>query len=199
MPFFEDKNLWTIGDSIASGATDEEGTGGYTGIAVTDLMAQTHQYWSVRPANYALGGYTTADSKAGIDAALAARSDVPDYTIIHLGANDVGGVQAETITEADWKADMSYIIAAVHTKWADSKIYICPSYRYSATGEYDPGHATLWQWMNDLIALAPTYLFAGWDSKPIFEDHPELLADGLHPNHAGYVAMADALETVMGF
>lgn len=176
-----------------------DGHGGWPGHLIGLLEAIPGYKAAELPHRYAVGGHTTALMQANIDAELASRTGTPNIAFIHLGANDVGGVQAGTITEAAWKANMSYVVAAIHAKWASTEIYVCPSYRYSATDEYDPGHALLWDWMNDLIALTPTYLFAGWDSKPIFENNPELLGDGLHPNHDGCVAIAAAAQTVLGY
>lgn len=200
-PFFSDVNIFAIGDSTTAGTGDEDSCGAAVTQLVNSGIATTDQYWAEIPARYATGGYTVANTKAGIDAALAARSTTPTHILIELGANDVAAMP----TESDYKTNYRYILDALHAKWTNAKIYIAGAFRQSKLAEL----TTLNGWNAALIAEHPDYIFAGVDFYPLFIAHPEYIntyhlpdlpyGDGVHPNHAGYVAKAALWKTLLGY
>jgi lysophospholipase L1-like esterase len=171
-----------------------------TGIDATDSLGWLGHLEALLEAMPGYAASETTDDLAGsIDATLAGMSGTPTYVFINTGANDVEVATWAGITENSWKTDMSYIISAIHTKWSAAKIYISLSYRYSVTDDYNDEHTTLSTWAADLAALNPSYVFVGPNEQPILDSHPELLGDGLHPNHDGCIAIAQAAKTTLGF
>jgi len=195
MRFFRESDgyIYPVGDSVTAGGTDETGGGGYPIILTNDLSAETKAYWS-EITRYAVGGYAVADIKAGIDADLAGKSGTPTDVLILLGTNDVTAEHGWPIAEATWKADYNYILDAIHTTYNSAKIYLGYCYRSGYLTEL----TTLAGWINDMLAERD-YCYAGIDAYALYDGHPELLSDGLHPNYAGFVVMAAAWKTILGY
>lgn len=166
---------------------------GYPIHLLEALQTATAEVWFEAPFRYAVGGYDVADIKAGIDNALAGRTDTPKHILILLGTNDVAASHGWPIPEETWKTNYRYILDALHTKWSISKIWLCVGFREG----YEADMAILSGWMDDLVAEHPTYLAKGMNIGDVLDGHPELLADGLHPNHAGHVAMANLMEPMI--
>lgn len=154
-----------------------------------ELTTATGTTWSELPARQAIGGYDTAEMAAVIDSALALRVDYPQYILILLGANDVIAMPSET----DWKTNYRYILDACHTNYPSALIGCLKTFREGYATEL----ATLNGWLDDLIAEHPDYLFDGYDSADILSGHPELYTGGVHPNHAGYVLMAEEMTVIL--
>jgi len=195
----DDGLVFPIGDSITVGATDEVTGTGYPIILVSSIALDTKGYWAESPTRFASGGWTVQTVKDGIDAALAARSTTPDHILIYLGANDCVNPNWSDFDETLWKANYNYILAACHTKWPGAKIYLGKSYRYAA----DANLATLAGWIDDLVLENSTFCYAGVDGWAIFDGHPELRAldgaDPTHPNHAGFIALANGNKVILGY
>ncbi|TXH12668.1 MAG: SGNH/GDSL hydrolase family protein [Hyphomicrobiaceae bacterium] len=190
-PFFSgaDGYIFPIGDSVTVGATDEVTGVGYPVILTDAIATQTKAYWTEKPARYAGGGWTVATVKAGIDTALAARADTPTHVLIYLGANDVVSMPVE----ATYKTNMNYILDAVHAKWANAQIYVGTGGR---TGS-EANTATLMTWNADCLA-GRAYAHAGINYIDVFSgNEATLLADSVHPNHAGFVVMAAAWQATL--
>lgn len=142
--------------------------------------------WTERPTRYAAAGLTTAQAAAAIDAELASRTDTPQHVLILLGTNDLG-----ELVEADWKTDYRYILDAIHTKWSTAQIHCCKSYRMGSVLQVNP-------WIDDLVAEHPTYLFQSYDlADTIQGNEATLTVDNLHPNHAGSIAIGNAIATIL--
>jgi len=193
------RNLFTIGDSITAGGTDEiDGLGWPYHLRQELDNAQADYWWQEKPVRFAAGGETVATIKAGIDAYLATVSDVPYYALILLGANDIGAGW-DNLTEASWKADYRYILDALRAKWPSVLIYLGKSFRDGA-GE-EAKLAILAGWIDDLVAENPSYLFNTFNSMDFLDGHPELFPEGdnVHPNHAGMIVMAQYWLTALGY
>lgn len=191
-------NIFPIGDSITVGATDEVTAVGYPLLLCNAASYGTKGFWQESPARYANGGYDILDVQNGIDAALTARSTTPTHVLILIGSNDIADLHWGLFNETTWKADYQYVIDAIHTKWANAKIYLGKSYR-DGDG-YIVKLETLAGWIDDLVAANPGVCFAGIDSRTIYTgNEATLLVDDVHPNHAGFIAMADAWKTILGY
>ena len=179
-PSYSTDSIFCIGDSTTSlGGSDEINTNGWP-LALQDLYTDARLV--EQPARYAVGGYTVATSKAGIDAALAAAVGTPTKIMIYLGANDVASMPVE----ATYKTNMNYILDALHTKWANAQIWVGTGGR---TGS-EANTATLTTW-NATCMEGRDYCHVGVNYTNIFSgNEATLLADSVHPNHAGYVAAA---------
>jgi lysophospholipase L1-like esterase len=141
----------------------------------------------------AANGRTAASGAAEIDAELAASSANPGYILFNLGVTDVDALPAE----ATWKANIGYILDAMHAKWPSAKIYMMRVWRRDYGSECN----TLDGWIDAIIA-ARDYCYTGPDERVFLEngdDGATYTTDGIHPNAAGYALTAAQWQTVMGY
>ena len=106
------------------------------------------------PERQATSGGLMADVKASIDTSIAAAVETPELCFFNVGVNDAN---AEPVTdETQFKADMQYILDAIHTAWADIPIYIMSGvYRTSKPIEC----ATVSGWIKTVLANNPTFCY----------------------------------------
>lgn len=151
-----------------------------------------------RPLRFATGGWTTQVVKDGIDAALAARDDVPDYVLVNLGANDVNAGDPGAI----WKTNTAYIADALRTKWPGVSVYLTKVWRRN-TGQQAAGIAAINGYIDDLVAepARAGWLRVGVDEANILEggdDGATYTSDGVHPTEAGCLLEAEAWRSLLG-
>lgn len=151
-----------------------------------------------RPLRYATGGWTTQVVRDGIDAALAARSDTPDYVLVNLGANDVNTGDPG----ATWKTNTAYIADALHVKWPAAVVYLTKVWRRN-TGLQAAGIAAINGYIDELVAepARSSWLRVGINEANILEggdDGATYTSDGVHPNAAGATLEAAAWRNVLG-
>ncbi len=167
------KNLLPYGDSATLNST-------YNVYLIALLTNQrSQQLWRQTPAMIAVGGRTVATAQDAIDAELAVASGTPDVILFNLGKNDVGGA----LVEANWKADLGYILDAMHTKWASATVVIMRAWRQGYEAECD----NLATWINTVIA-SRSWCALGPDERVFLEngdDGATYTSDGIHPNDAG--------------
>jgi lysophospholipase L1-like esterase len=165
---------------------------------LNDAMATVNKRWVKLPIPDALGGWTTAIVQAGIDAYLASVSEVPNYVIVNLGANDVSGGDPG----ATWETNTKYICSAVHTKYPGAIIYLTKIFRHN-TGQQAAGIAAMNGYIDDIVATAPYsgYVRVGVNEANLFNEgnYTTYSADGIHWNVAGCVLWASAFQSMMGF
>ena len=145
--------------------------------------------------NYILAanGRTAATGAAAIDAELAASSANPGYILFNLGVTDADAWPAE----ATWKANIGYILDAMHTKWPRALIYMMRVWRRDYSAECN----TLDGWIDAIIA-ARDYCRTGPDERVFLENGDNgvtYTADGIHPNAAGYALTATQWQTAIGY
>ena len=192
--FMPDKAYFPIGDSVTDGLTDETGLHGYPGILIDLLQVEQHNRWTETPTRLSGGGWTVAYLKTIIDDRLAAMSDTPNYITIYLGANDcTDNIQDMTEEfETIYKANYTYILDSLQTKWSNAKIYCGIDF-------YDGKEAVLeiMRGWNIEIVSGRSNCFEGLNGL-FMDGHPEWFVDAVHPNRAGFVQIATAWKTVMG-
>jgi lysophospholipase L1-like esterase len=145
----------------------------------------------------ARGGYTVATMKALIDADLAASTQpAVQYVLFNLGANDMAALPAEAV----WEADALYIIDALKVKWPSVKVYLMRPWTRPA------GMATantLAGWIATVVAARAGVAYSGPDERVFLENGDDgatyMVADGIHPNAAGYALTAAQWKTVLGY
>jgi lysophospholipase L1-like esterase len=148
--------------------------------------------FSETPTRIATGGWTTAVLKQGIDAGLLAAVGTPNYVLINIGANDIGAMPVE----ADWKSNMNYILAALHTKYPGVPCYIMRVWRRGFASDCD----TFNSWIGDIVT-ADALAYLGPDERVFLEggdDGVTWTADGVHPTSDGYTLTARQWTSVMG-
>jgi lysophospholipase L1-like esterase len=189
------KSFLAFGDSTAMGSMDTAlplGTGGYPPLLVQLLNdAQVAERWYELTPRQGYSGTTTALQAAAIAGELEDVTGTPDVIFYGLGANDTDSA----LDENTWKANTRTILRAFAAKWADVPIYIWRPYR---TGTIGTALDTYAGWIADIVAeeeFAP-YVSLGVDCRVIL---PGLMADDKHPNHTGYLALATAMKTLLGY
>jgi len=200
LPFFNPGGyIFPIGDSVTGGSTDglPEAPHGYPPILINLLEVSEHGNWEELPARLSGGGWTVAYVKSVIDAELATRSDVPRFVLIYLGANDISSFETaqEMINEFDYdlyKLNVAYILDALRTKWADTKIY----WGVDFWTDREPA-ITILEGLNAEVIAGRSNCFVGVDGN-FMSGHPEWLADVVHPNYDGFVALAGQWKATIG-
>jgi len=183
-PVVGTNNIFGIGDSIMACGGSTDSLVYHTAATVQE---RTQNAWFQLPTQYAVGSLTTAGAATNIDGQLAGKNETPTYVLILLGANDL------SVTEADWKTNYRYILDAVHAKWPSTAIHCGKSFRQS-------GALPANQWIPDMIAEHPDYLFGGFDLADVLDGKTDIYtSDGLHPNHDGCVAIGEQWATVLGY
>lgn len=138
-----------------------------------------------RPQRYAAGGWTTQMVRDGIDAALASRSDVPNFVLINLGANDVNSGDPGP----SWKSNTAYIADALRSKWPAVKVYLTKVWRRNTVAQA-AGIAAINGYIDELVSdpARSSWLKVGVNEANYLEggdDGATYTSDGVHPNSAG--------------
>jgi len=192
--------IFPVGDSKTNGQGDTGSIGlnGYPPLLTASLPGD----WYEEPGRVGLSGYTVADILPVIDAALALRTAItPSHVLINLGTNDypLGTAQA------DFEDDLGFIIDRLHSKWPAARVGIAIPYRLGglSAGQITYMDTVRASWFDNLINARSSYCFRGPDEYTALgfdlDGGATYTDDGIHPNHAGYVRMAAAWKTAMGY
>lgn len=185
-------NFFAVGDSITTTSIDEldaEGWLGHLADSITNGLES--------PTRIARGGADIFEIQDYIDADLSSRPTQPHKICILIGANDVEDSHGWPQDETTWKADYQYVIDALHTKYSSAPIYLGKSYRNDAIKL--TRLTTLNGWIDDLVSTNSVFCYAGVNSYDVFYGHSEYMADEVHPNHNGCVALASAWKTLLDY
>lgn len=134
---------------------------------------------------YAVGGVTTATVASQIDAFLADKTAQPYWpraVLVNLGSNDFQGIEAGTITQAAWEADMGHILDALHTAWPDAVIFLMRPVWYRYETSFNPYNDT---WIPSVLSPRASWAFEGPDERTFLVEGVNM-TDGTHPNASGY-------------
>lgn len=197
-------NIFFVGDSITVGADCMNAD--YADKTIELLNARDGSGWAELPERAAHGGYSTWDGAAVIDADIANKTDVPDYVFLYYGANDMYPLDhlgdytlLNASDETSWKAAYTYIIEAIHTKWANAQMWIGKSYRCNANGVNEACFTNYqFPWIDDLVASI-SYLRAGINGAEILTaGFPESMGgSSVHPACYGHLLLAEAIRDEM--
>lgn len=187
--------IWPYGDSktFGSGDTVVDGKTGYPPLLVASLTTATGVAWAESPLRIGRPGYTSAMMRALIDKDLTTLPSAPDWILVNLSINDAGGVEA-TIT-----ADMNYILDAMHVKFPSARILLM---RVWSSGAPSGGVSMLDDTIYPALVATRPYCALGPDERVFLkgsDNGATYTADGIHPNHAGYVLTAAQWQTAMGY
>jgi hypothetical protein len=145
----------------------------------------------------ARSGYTAAMMRPLVDADLAAYAgdSKPLAVLIDLGANDMG-IYFASLSEAKWKADMGYILDAMHAKFPATPLFIAKPWVHGCEVAV-PSCNDVAAWIDALIAARAGWVFVGMDERTWL---PAASTDWVHPtNPAGYEIMAQQWLAGMGY
>ena len=140
------------------------------------------------PQRIATGGWTVANLKDAIDAALAAAVGTPAHILINIGINETGSLPAEVT----WKANLQYILDALHVKYPAALCYLAKVWRANLT--YAANVATVNGWLTDTIAANSGFCRAGVDDEAVLTGHND---GDAHPDATGVLLYASAWRTVI--
>jgi lysophospholipase L1-like esterase len=172
----EVKNLLLIGDSKFA----ETGVGSYNPRLCAMLSNKyPNQLWRETPSRMAVGGRTVATTQDNIDSFLASAVGEPALILINLGANDCD----DSPIEANWKADLTYIINAINIKYPIKPIYYTQAWRK----DYDTECLMLIGWASAVFAgFSNCYLGANEFTALKASDEGLIeTKDGIHPTDLG--------------
>jgi lysophospholipase L1-like esterase len=144
-------------------------------------------------------GATVASMKATVDADLAQMSGPSvvwmRHILINLGSNDFGAMPLQ----AQYEADLTYILDALHAKWPTATLYVARAWNRTA------GMAaanTLAGWTANVVTARASFTSLGPDERTWLEngdDGATYTYDGTHYSAAGNTAAATQWMTVMGY
>lgn len=128
-------------------------------------------------------------------AADAAREPTnPDYILVNIGVNDLGGV----LTETQWRLQFAAILDNLHTKWPDALVYCAKPWKRGQ----DATSLTMADWIDAELATRSAWAFVGLNEYVIIraaDDGAAYTTDGIHySNPAGNAAAAAGWIAAMG-
>jgi hypothetical protein len=159
-------------------------------------MYNRSAYYSEYPyrTNFALGGWTVANLQTNIDAAITAAVGTPDVILINAGINEAGSLPVE----ATFKSNVAYILDALHTKWANAQIL----WMYIGDRDHAANCNTINDWIDVPVAARPPWAVRGPDERIFLKGSDNYatycIADGIHPNAAGYLLTAKQWIAAIG-
>jgi lysophospholipase L1-like esterase len=193
-------NIFMVGDSKTVATTDTPTLIGYLPLMATG-MNTSYVSWIEKPTRYAVQGLTMADLKANLPGVLAGLTDVPAYVLINMGVTDLH-TSPYVPLPVTWQGDYSDVLDMLHVKWPYTKIYIMRVWKRILDSNWIAEIASMDNtFIPALAAARSAYCFVGPDERVFLEngdDGAALTTDGIHPNHAGYVATAAAWRTAIG-
>lgn len=128
------------------------------------LESYAKPYHPVKMYAIAVGGATVASMRATVDSDLAADPRIYENVLINLGANELTTMP----TEATYKANLAYIIDAMHAKWPHARVYMM---RVPWRGnEFEDEGETLRAWIDSVFAARSAWAFAGPDESVFIEN-----------------------------
>jgi lysophospholipase L1-like esterase len=146
----------------------------------------------------ARGGATIASQQALIDADLATMTAAGNIwirsIIVNFGANDVSSLPAE----ATWKANLDYVLDALHVKYPNASVYVTRPWRRGFAAECN----TLATWIAAELVARSTWAFVGDDERVWLEggdDGATMSVDGIHYSTAGQAVAASQRKTAIGY
>lgn len=151
------------------------------------------------PLRIAQGGWTMGDVQAAIDAALASRTDTPDYVLLNIGVNDVANSDGSYTDQATWEGQANYVLDALHAKWPTAQIYFMRVWKRGAL--YQAGLNAIDDTYIPSVLSGRAYAHLGPDERVFLaagDDGVELTSDGIHPNTAGNNAEAAQWQSLLG-
>jgi len=200
-------SIVTYGDSITDGArSSNEGNHSWPALLAVRLAAKKETA-NIGVANMGIGGNRVLRDGAGVSAVARFDRDVLSqsgvkWVMLLEGINDIGreaSVPAETVDANDIIGGYKQIINEAHTHGL--KIVGCTLTPYGGAGYQREHGESVREKVNDWIRTSGTF-----DAVVDFEkatrdasDPKKIQAefdpgDHLHPNDAGYQAMADAID-----
>lgn len=117
-------------------------------------------------------------------------------TADNAGANDVA--REGEMVEVDWKGHYIHIIDLFRAKWPGTAIYIVKPWRRTYNANCD----ILAGWIDDILALYPSGVYAGHDERDWLEngdDGATYTSDGTHYNDAGQAVCFNLWKTILGY
>jgi len=170
-------------------------------VLITSLNVATEgkgkRWREMTPRNWAQNGLLLGLLKSSIDEYIAAHPIIDDLNSEYIFL--INSPCGSAATEAEFKADLSYIIDAILIKYPTAKIYI-PNGQWNRDDEV---RCILYRaWTDDVIALYPGQCFAGHKEniwKEGGDNGATMTYDGGHYSAAGDAECAAQWLTILGY
>lgn len=182
--------FWALGDSKTYGTGDDnppaDGANGWP------YLLAALKSWGEKPARSGKSGWTVAMFAASIAADVkAAGGWEPVVVYVALGTNDIEPL-ADPLVAGTWQANLGTILDTIHTRWPNAQVYVDRVWRRYNNGQLDALNDT---WIPAVLSTRSAWAHLGIDERLILpgsDDGATYTVDGIHPNHAGYVLLAQA-------
>ena len=195
----------TLGDSITDGATSTPGTYRSWPSRLAERLAANPTTAQVAIVNEGISGNKVLADGAGVSALARFDRDVLGlpgvrWLMILEGINDIGGIQRGLPLDADaLLAGLKQLAIRAHAHGI--KVIGCTLTPYGGAGYYSEEGEAIRQRVNALIRTSPLFdAVVDFDAVTRDPANPGQLlpaynnTDHLHPNDAGYEAMANAVD-----
>ena len=142
----------------------------------------------------ARGNHTLHQMAGYIAADLAEITGTPTAVLFSMGTVELPSLPAE----ATWKADALAVLDAMRARWPAVRVYMVKPWRRGYSAESD----TLAGWIDAVITLRPSFVFAGHDERVWLEhgdDGVAYTSDGIHYSNKGSAECARQWRTILGF
>lgn len=176
-----------LGDSVTYGADDDnpppDGENGFPPL-LTDLTG-----WVEMPSRIAKPGWTVALYQDTIQADIASRTGrAPRAVFVALGSNDIGAL-ADPLDPETWQGGLGNILDVIHARYPQVVVFVDQPWRRFDNGQLDDLCDV---WIPAVLA-SRAWSQLGSDWRVVLEagdDGQTYTTDGIHPNHAGFIRLA---------
>jgi lysophospholipase L1-like esterase len=193
-----------FGDSITEGWRSTDDANRSYPADLSRRLVQTSSAPPIAVANLGLGGNRVLHDGTGASALARFDRDVlgqagVTWLLLLEGVNDVGHIDQEPVTADDVIGGLKQIIERAHTQGIKVMVGTLTPYAgaayASAAGEAIRQSVNAWIRTTNLVDATVDFDAATRDPADATRLRPEFdPGDHLHPNDAGYAAMADAIE-----
>lgn len=153
----------------------------FIGDSITEL-------WAALPGfNAGVSGQITAQMLARFEADVLSRR--PSVVVILGGTNDVYRSAIASIDNVSRMADMAAAAGACVIVGTLPPVFVADDLAATIAAQH--------RWNREIFSLAESYGYLIADYRSAMEDKPEIFADGVHPNAAGYQIMLDVIQPIL--
>lgn len=147
--------------------------------------------------NKGVGGYSLQNTKDATDAHIAAVQTNYEEEVKYLLLTAFNGEVLADHGYDNFINNTLYIVDAWKAAYPNIQVYLTREWSFG----YDAGAAQVHSRIDDVIALRPTFVYAGPDEVTLLvppDDGATYYSDGMHPTAAGYHLLALDWQSRMG-
>ena len=163
------------------GVVGDSKTGTYAASLMMLLEGHTGNIWSLS-LNHATAGWTLANAMTGIDAAITAVTNPPEFVCVGLGTNEAN--DSPLPDETTWIANYGSLADQIHAEWPDIPMFVCQVWRGDSSGAWLDNCATLNTRIATVVAARSSWMsiahseFDWLDAVSLDKVHPAYHTSG---------------------